>query len=558
MTRDTKDGYDLIVLGAGAAGMTAAITGAALGLDVLLLESSPYAGGTSAFSAGSVWIPNSSLASGSGDDPQKAAIYLHATVGNRVPEDVTSAFLSHGPEMVDFLQKLGATDLVAYPYHPDYLADAPGATTHGRVLGPRPFDAGVLGKSLTQLRPPLPEFTLFGGMMVDRVDIGHLLAAHRSLKSLGHAASIVLRYGLDRVVHGRGTRLVMGSALAGRLLATLLRLGVEMRTGAEVTDLVIENGQVTGVVLGGDTIAARKGVVIATGGFPHHRGLREALYPKPVAQYSAAPGDNRGGGIDLARAAGGSLSEGHANAAFWAPSSVRTRRDGSTAVFPHFFLDRAKPGIIAVDKNGRRFVDESTSYQRFVEGMYSARAMPCWFICNGRFVRKYGLGMIRPRTSNLKPFLDEGYVFQAPTIAELAEKIGVDPAGLAASVKANDEYARTGVDRDFGRGGNAYSRNLGDAAHGPNPCLGPIGEGPYCALPIHPADIGTSIGLRADGSGRVLDESGQPIDGLYAAGNDMSSVMGGVYPGPGVTLGPALTFGYIAARHAADRRAHTS
>lgn len=558
MTLATKDAYQLIVLGAGAAGMTAAITGAALGLDVLLLESSPYAGGTTAFSAGSVWIPNSSLAKQSGDDPQKAATYMHATVGNRAPEKLTSAFLSHGPEAVDFLQRLGATDLVAYPYHPDYLAEAPGATTHGRVLGPRPFDAGVLGKSLTRLRPPLPEFTLFGGMMVDRVDIGHLLAAHRSLNSLSHAVSLVLRYGRDRVFHGRGTRLVMGNALAGRMLATLLRLGVEMRTEANVTDLVIEQGEVRGVVLDGKPIAARNGVVIATGGFPHHSALREALYPKPVAQYSAVPGDNRGGGIDLARAAGGSLSEGHANAAFWAPSSVRTRRDGSVAVFPHFFLDRAKPGIIAVNQQGRRFVDESTCYQRFVEGMYSAQAIPCWLVCNIRFVRKYGLGMIRPRTANLKPFLDDGYVFQAPTLAELAGKIGVDPAGLAASVKANDAYARTGVDRDFGRGGNAYSRNLGDASHGPNPCLGPIGEGPYCALPIHPADIGTSIGLRTDEFSRVQDASGQPIDRLYAAGNDMSSVMGGVYPGPGVTLGPALTFGYIAARHAADRNAQAS
>lgn len=553
MTRDGKSGYDLIVLGAGAAGMTAAITGAALGLEVLLLESSRYAGGTTAFSAGSVWIPNSSLAGASGDDPENAAIYMRATVGNRAPEEITSAFLSNGPEMVDFLQKVGATDFVAYPYHPDYLADAPGATTHGRVLGPRAFDARVLGGSLAKLRPPLPEFTLFGGMMVDRTDIGHLLAAHRSLKSLWHAAAITLRYGRDRIARGRGTRLVMGSALAGRLLATLLRLGVELRTEAEVSDLLIEAGAIRGVVLGGKAIAARKGVVIATGGFPHHKGLREALYPKPVAQYSAAPADNRGGGIDLALAAGGSLSEGHANAAFWAPSSVRTRKDGSTAVFPHFFLDRAKPGIIAVNRDGRRFVDESTSYQRFVEGMYSAQAIPCWLVCNGGFVRKYGLGMIRPRTVNLKPFLDEGYIVEGRTIADLAKKIGVDPAGLAASVKANDDYAQTGVDLEFSRGGNAYSRNLGDAAHGPNPCLGPIGDGPYYALAIHPADIGTSVGLRTDGSARVLDNGGQPIEGLYAAGNDMSSVMGGVYPGPGVTLGPAMTFGYIAARNAADR-----
>lgn len=552
MTRDVQAEYDLIVLGAGAAGMTAAVTGAALGLEVLLIESSPYAGGTTAFSAGSVWVPNSSLAAGSGDTPENVVTYMRATVGNRAPEDITKAFLSRGPEMVDFLQKVGATDFMVYPHHPDYLADAPGATTSGRVLGARVFDARVLGKSLSKLRPPLPEFTIFGGMMVDRNDIAHLLSAHRSLKSLSHAARIALRYGRDRILHGRGTRLVMGNALAGRLLATLLKLGVDLRTETEASDLVIKDGAVRGIVVGGTRITARKGVVIATGGFPHHAALRDALYPKPVARHSAAPADNRGGGIDLALSAGASLSQGHANTAFWAPASVRKRKDGSTAVFPHFFLDRGKPGIIAVNREGCRFVDETSSYQGFVEGMYAAQAIPCWLVCNGDFVRKYGLGMIRPRTRNLKPFLDEGYISEGATLSELAGKIGIDPAGLEASVRANDAYAATGIDPDFGRGGNAYSRNLGDAPHKPNPCLGPIGTGPYYALEIQPADIGTSVGLRTDDFARVLDRRGMPIPGLFAAGNDMSSVMGGVYLGPGVTLGPAMTFGYVAARCAAE------
>lgn len=547
-----NEGYDLVVVGAGAAGMTAAITGAALGLNVLLLESAPYVGGTTALSAGSVWIPNTSLAADCGDDPEKAAAYLQATVGNHAPEDIRSAFLVRGPEMIDFLQQTGATDLVAYPHHPDYIGDAPGATTHGRVLGPRPFDARALGKSISLLRPALPEFTLFGGMMVDRNDIGHLLEAHRSVRSFGHAAGLILRYSRDRLTYSRGTRLVMGNALAGRLLATLLKLGVRLRTATHVNRLLVEEGRVTGVGVGQDAIVARRGVVIATGGFPHHTTLRQKLYPQPVARHSAVPEDNSGGGIDLALAVGGTLAEGHANAAFWAPSSVRTRRDGSVAVFPHFFLDRAKPGIIAVNRQGRRFVDESTSYQRFVEGMYNAQAIPCWLVCNGEFVRKHGLGMIRPRTRNLKPFITEGYIVEGQTIAELAERIGVDPQGLAQSVAANNAYARDGVDPEFGRGSTPYSRNLGEPDHRPNPCLGPTGDGPYYALTIQPADIGTSIGLRTDRFARVLDSMRQPIAGLYAAGNDMSSVMGGVYPGPGVTIGPAMTFGYVAARHLAE------
>lgn len=544
-------GYDLIVLGGGAAGLTAGITGAANGLKVLLIEASQQVGGTTAFSAGSVWVPNSALAAGLGDDPEQAATYLRSTVGDRVPQDITAAFLQRGPEMIAFLQNAGATDLVAFPHHPDYIADAPGATTGGRVLGPRPFDARVLGADLAKLRLPLPEFTIFGGMMVDRNDIGHLLGAHRSLKSLIHAAGITLRFGWDKVTRGRGTRLVMGSALAGGLLASALRLGVEIRTATKVTELTLDNGRVTGVIADGIEIPARRGVVLATGGFPYHQALREQFYPKPVAQYSAAPATNRGGGVDLGLSAGGQLSTGHANAAFWAPSSVRKRGDGTTAVFPHFFLDRGKPGIIAVRRDGRRFVNETTSYQRFVEGMYAADAIPCWLICNGQFIRKYGLGVIRPRTVRLKPFLDEGYIVEGATLSELAAKVGLDSAGLSESVAANDRFAVTGVDTEFGRGTGAYSRNLGDSSHGPNPCIGPIGAGPYYALAIQPADIGTSVGLVTDASARVLDGSGAPIAGLYAAGNDMSSVMGGVYSGPGVTLGPGMTFGYVAALHAA-------
>jgi succinate dehydrogenase/fumarate reductase flavoprotein subunit len=549
-----EEGYDLIVLGGGAAGLTAGITGAAHGLKVLLLEASPQVGGTTATSAGALWVPNSALAAGAGDDPEQAAVYLRATVGDRVPQEITSAFLQRGPEMIGFLEELGATELFAFPHHPDYISNAPGATTWGRVLGPRPFNARVLGANLAKLRVTLPEFTIFGGMAVDRTDIGHLLGAHRSLKSFLHAATITLRFGWDKLTGGRGTRLVMGNALAGRLLASALKLGVEVRTRTTVTALMREGAQVTGVVADGTEIRARRGVVLATGGFPYNQGLRDALYPQPVATYSAAPATNRGGGVELGLSAGGQLSLGHANTAFWAPSSVRKRSDGSTAVFPHFFLDRGKPGIIAVRRDGRRFVNETTSYQRFVEGMYAADAIPCWMICNGQFIRKYGLGVIRPRTTRLKSFLEDGYIVEGATLSELAAKLGIDAAGLSESVAANDRFAQTGGDTDFGRGTGAYSRNLGDSAHGPNPCIGPIGSGPYYALTIQPADIGTSVGLVTDATARVLDGSGTPVEGLYAAGNDMSSVMGGVYPGPGVTLGPAMTFGYVAALHAATAR----
>lgn len=553
MTDDVPGAFDLVVIGAGAAGMAAAATGASFGLSVLLVEASAHVGGTSALSAGSLWVPNSCLAATAGDDPGRAEAYLDATVGDRSPRHLRRAFLERGPAMIDHLTRLGAIDLAPYPYHPDYLADAEGATTGGRALGARAFDGRLLGSDLDLLRPPLPEFTILGGMMVDRTDINHLLAAHRRPASLAHALGLVARHARDRLSRPRGTRLVMGNALAGRLLWSLLRQGVDIRTRTGVEAIVMEAGRAAGVRIGGRTVAARHGVVVAGGGFSHHARLREVRYPAPVAAYSAVPDSNRGGGIDLLLAAGGRLSDGHANAAFWAPSSVRRRADGSLAVFPHFVLDRAKPGVIAVDRTGRRFVNESTSYQLFVEGMYRAGAIPCHLVCNGDFIRRYGLGMIRPRTRDLRRHLEDGYIVSGATVAELADRIGADPAILADSFARNDRYAAEGRDPEFGRGANAYNRNLGDAGHGPNPCLGPMGRGPYYALAIHPADIGTSIGIVTDEAARVLGTDDEPIAGLYAAGNDMSSVMGGVYPGPGITIGPAMTFGHVAACHAAGR-----
>lgn len=346
----------------------------------------------------------------------------------------------------------------------------------------------------------------------------------------------------------------MGNALTGRLLAYILAQGVTIRTGVTVREILIEDGRAVGVVVDGERILARRGVIVSTGGFSHNTKLREKVYPRPVAKHSAVPESNAGGGVELLLAAGGHFDAEHANAAFWAPASVRQRRDGSRAVFPHFVLDRAKPGVIAVDGEGKRFVDESTSYQRFVEGMYRAGAIPCHLVCNGEFIRRYGLGVIRPMTRNLKPWVEEGYLKTGRSIEDLAKAIGADPAALADSFARNDRFATQGRDPDFDRGASRYARNLGDPAHKPNPCLGPMGEGPYYALEIHPADIGTSAGIETDAEARVLGADGTPIEGLYTAGNDMASVMGGTYPGPGITIGPAMTFGYVAARHAALKR----
>jgi succinate dehydrogenase/fumarate reductase flavoprotein subunit len=353
----------------------------------------------------------------------------------------------------------------------------------------------------------------------------------------------------------------MGNALAGRLFHSLLQRGVPVRTSTSLAALDLADGGVRGALLessdGETRVRARLGVALATGGFSRHPELRRRMLPEPLCEHSPLVETAMGDGVMLGQKAGGHLGTAHANNSFWAPVSIRRRTDGSTAVFPHFVLDRGKPGLIAVDRSGRRFVNEATTYQRFAEAMYAAHArtptIPCRFICDDRFIARYGLGMVRPRRLGLRRAITEGYVLRADTIAGLARVLEIDPAALEETVRRYNGFAAAGVDPDLAKGGDAYQRNLGDPKRGPNPCIGPIDAPPFYAITVWPGDIGASCGLVADGSARVLRADGTPIEGLYAVGNDMDSLMAGIYPAPGVTLGPAMTFGYLAASHAARR-----
>jgi succinate dehydrogenase/fumarate reductase flavoprotein subunit len=554
MTNDRH--VDLLVLGSGAAGMTAALTASLLGLDVLVVEKTAHVGGTSARSAGSLWVPNSRHSPPGRDSLDNALRYLSAVLGNRLDESRVRAFLAAAPAMVAFLEDNSAVAFRAYAHHPDYRATAEGATLSGRVLEPVPFDASVLGRDFAKLRPPLCEFMLLGGMMVDRLDIGHLLEATRSLHALRQSLALLARYGRDRLRFPRGARLVMGNALVGRLYYSLLQRRVPILLAAETLSLSESDGRITGALLrsNGERIAVRsRGVILATGGFSQNPEMRRRLLPgasvhSPVAE--SAQGD----GIALAEQVGGRLRSGPSNG-FWSPVSVRRRRDGSTAVFPHLVLDRGKPGLIAVDPQGRRFVSEAVDYHRFAEAMLAALAgsasQTCFLICDDAFMGKYGLGMVRPRRINLRGALADGYVTRADTVAALARAIGLPPATLADTIARHNRFARTGVDEDFGKGTDAYQQNLGDPLQRPNPCIGAIAQPPFYAMAVHPSDIGTSAGLVTNELAQVLRADGSPIAGLYACGSDMASIMAGAYPGPGINIGPGMTFGFIAARHAA-------
>jgi succinate dehydrogenase/fumarate reductase flavoprotein subunit len=351
---------------------------------------------------------------------------------------------------------------------------------------------------------------------------------------------------------------VLGNALAARLFKNVRERGVAIWFKARTTRLLTTEGRVGGLVVlrdGGEVrVRATRGVVLAGGGFPASGELRERYLPKPVAQYTSAFEGCVGETLRLAQEIGGSLGPSGEDNAFWFPASIATRRDGSTAVYPHIVLDRGKPGLVAVNAAGRRFVDEAVPYHEFTRAMYRSHAtvptIPALLVCDRRFVWRYGLGMVRPRTPVLKPFIDRGYLHVADSLEGLARKIGVDAGGLARTVKAHNEYARTGVDGEFRKGNNAYDRATGDSEHSPNPCLGPIERAPYCAVSVVPTPLGTSLGLRTDVHGQVLDAAGRPMAGLYACGNDQHSIMGGEYPGAGAQIGLAMTFGYLAAMHA--------
>jgi 3-oxosteroid 1-dehydrogenase len=554
--------YDLVVLGAGVAGMTAGLVAAIDGLRTLVIEKSEQVGGTSAFSSGTVWIPDNpeQRRRGITDDAAAVLAYLDALVGARADRALREAFVATGPMMLEYLGQHTDLRWLMYDLQPDYHQELPGAAVGGRPLMPLPFDGRALGAAFDRVRWPIPELMLFGGMMITRSEAARLLKIGRNLDSFLLGAQLVTRYAADRLRYKRGTRLVLGNALSARLFKNLLDRRAAIWFDARTTRLVSEDGRVCGLAVQRDGLEVRvratRGIVLAGGGFPASPALRERYLPRPVAQYTSAFLGCTGDTLLLAQAVGAALGPPGEDNALWFPSSVAGRKDGSTAVFPHIVLDRAKPGLVAVNSAGRRFVDEATSYHRFTRAMYRSHrtvpGIPAWLVCDRRFVWKYGLGLIRPMTPALQSFVRRGYLRMADTVEGLSRAIGVDPAGLAETVRVHNEYARTGVDLEFGKGGNAYDRAYGDPEHTPNPCLGSVDRPPFCAVAVHPTPLGTSLGVLTNSHAQALDNSSLPIPGLYACGNDMHSVMGGEYPGPGSQLGLGMTFGYVAARHAAQ------
>lgn len=553
---------DLLVIGAGAGGMTAALTGSIAGLSVLLCEKTDMVGGLTATSGGTTWVPGTALSHKAGvpDRVEDADAYLRHVIGDRGGDDLRASFLAHGAEAIAEIEAGSEVRFVAAQAHPDYR-DGPGSAYGGRALAVVEFDGRRLGADFERVRPPHGVFMGLGGMMVGRAEIGPLLNPFGSLANLRVTLGLVLGHFRARLRHRRGTRLLMGNALVARLLLSLRQRGVPILFDSPLIDLVRDGRSVTGAVIrtpsGERRIRARRGVVLATGGIGWSKGLREKLFPREVSRLSQAPEGNTGDGIAIAvERADAALDDGGESPALWMPCSLLPGNKPVPAIWPHILLDRAKPGLIAVGADGRRFVNEANSYHDFCMGMIRAGLDEAWLVVDSRFIRQYGLGLVLPKGRGLGRLLRAGYLWRGDSVEALARQIGVDPAGLGEAIAANNRFAESGVDEAFGRGETALNRFYGDPAAGsPNPCLGAIAAPPFYALKVVAIDLASSAGLRINPNGEVLDGAGEPIAGLYACGNDASSIFRGTYPGPGTTIGPAMVFGWLAAHHAAKRGA---
>jgi succinate dehydrogenase/fumarate reductase flavoprotein subunit len=559
----TQTECDVLVVGSGAGGLTAACTAAHHGLEVIVTEKEPSFGGTTAYSAGVIWIPlnGHAVRAGLSDSREAALRYLEAEVGPFLDRAKAAAFLAHGAEMLAFLEQHSHARYVVMEAWSDYHPDVTGASQGGRSLLPEPYDGRLLGARFGELRAPLPTMMLFGGMSVSRDDIPHLLNATRSPRSAWHVTKLLARYALDRMRYPRGTRITNGNALVARLAKTLFERDVPLWLSSPAVKLLVDNSAVRGAIVqrGEETVEVRtrRGVVLASGGFPRNPEMRARYYRHVAAgkrHVPLAPPGNTGDGARLAREAGGMFQAEADQPAAWTPVSLVPQADGSLQPFPHF-IDRCKPGYIAVDRRGRRFANEADSYHDFVPRMIEACAgdpeVEVYLITDHRALRRYGIGVVPPAPMPLAPHLRSGYLVRAATPEALANALVIDAPGLLRTLESYNAHAARGEDPEFGKGSNAYHRFGGDPAQQPNPNLAPIVTPPFYAVRLVPSDLGTFIGLSTDAQARVLDVNERPIAGLYAVGNDMASVMGGTYPGAGITIGPAMTFGYIAARRLA-------
>lgn len=546
--------YDVLVVGSGAAGLTAGLTAQLKGMSSLVLEKTEFYGGSTALSGGAVWIPLNQYLEESnvGDTKEEARAYLDATVGDRVPSELKEAYLNRGPEMLRYLHD--QTEHIRFEYTPgysDYYPEKPGGFSKGRSVEPILFDLRQLGEERKKMRRAnLPTY----GMVMNSYEFHKLNMIKRVFAGKKMALRVGMR--LMRSVLTGYRPSALGEALVGSLRLSLMEAGGELWLSTAFCDFVLEDGKVTGLVVEREgkrmNIQARRGVVLGAGGFSHNQELREKYLPAPTSnKWTSAAEGQTGDVIEASLRAGAKLD-------------LMDKVWGAPSVIPPgekpFFLvaERGIPNMIVVNSRAERYLNEVAPYHEFVDRMYEndktgAHTIPSWLILDKTAKSRYMFMGLLPGQSFPKRWMESGYIKAGNSLEEIAEKTGLPVDKLTATLDRFNRFAREGKDEDFHRGDSAYDHYYGDPTL-PNPNLAPIEKAPFYAIPIYPGDIGTKGGLTIDQYARVLDENGNPIGGLYAAGNCSAAVMGESYPGPGATIGPAMTFSYIATDHMATGR----
>lgn len=555
----TAQEFDVVVVGSGAAGMVAALTAAHQGLSTVVIEKAAHYGGSTARSGGGVWIPNNEVLKRDGvaDTAENARTYLHSIVGDVVPPERIDTYLERGPEMLSFVLKKTPLKMCWVPGYSDYYPEQPGGRPGGRSIEPEPFDATRLGPDLPGLEPPYGKIPLnVVVMQQDYVRLNqmkrHPRGVLRSLKVGARTAWAGMR---------RKNLVGMGRALIAPLRIGLREAGVPVLLNTALTDLYLEDGVVRGVYVKAGTdsgprlIRARRGVILGSGGFEHNEQMRVKYQRAPIGtKWTVGAAANTGDGIVAAERLGAALDL--MEDAWWGPTVPLVGA-------PWFALsERNSPGSMIVNTSGRRFMNESMPYVEACHHMYGGKYgqgpgpgenVPAWLIFDQRYRDRYIFAGLPPGQRIPKKWLDSGVIVMADTLEELAAATGLSPIELRSTAERFNGFARRGVDEDFHRGESAYDRYYGDPTNKPNPNLGEISHPPYYAAKLVPGDLGTKGGIRTDVHGRALRDDGSVIEGLYAAGNASAPVMGHTYPGPGGTIGPAMTYGYLAALHIAGK-----
>ena len=544
--------YDVVVVGSGAAGLTAGLTAKLQGMKSLVIEKTDRYGGASAISGGALWIPNNHIIKGAGvpDTHELARQYLDSTIGDRVPEELKEAYITRGPEMLRFLYN--KTKHMRFQYakgYSDYYPEKPGGLSQGRSIEPLIFDLTKMGSLANSMRRATLSTI---GFTMNSYEFHKVNMITRTLKGKTTALKLGARLVKSKVT--KSDPVALGEALIARLRLSLAEANGELWLSTAFKDFIMGKGRVIGIIVERDgqelKIEAKKGVVLSSGGFSHNQTLREKYLPSPTnAAWTSSPEGQTGDILEPGVKIGATLDL--MDKVWGAPSVIDPQGH------PFFLVaDRGVPNMIVVDSAGQRFVNEAAPYHEFVDTMYkhqevTQQAVPSWILIDASAKSRYIFTGLFPGQAFPKSWFEHGVAKSAETIEELAKQMEVPAENLVATVNRFNDFARNGHDDDFYRGDSAYDNYYGDPTL-PNPNLAEIKKAPFYALRLYPGDIGTKGGLVVDEYARVIKENGEPIEGLYASGNCSASIMGETYPGPGATIGPGMTLSFVATAHMAN------